>query len=88
MMISKQSQAVFILQAADLQANSWAIQKQPGIIAMAEKKGHECFDDQLYIAADPVELAFLSDAEDRKMAAWQHFIVTGIREGRPYKFTC
>ena len=77
-----------MLQAGDLQANFWAENVLPEVLTMAHEKGHQCFDDNLYLSSDPTELAFILDASDRKYAAWHHFVTGGLAEGRQYRFTC
>ena len=75
-------------QAADLQANAWMTHERPRIYAEAEKRGSKCFDHEFYVNATPGELGILLQDPDPEAAVWRHFLDSGIREGRPFRYTC
>lgn len=54
----------------------------------AERRGVGCFDWDFYVAASSNDLAFFRDQPDPAGTAWGHFLDHGLREGRPYRFTC
>lgn len=87
-LLASASMHVPFLQAADLQANDWTTNERPRLLQEADRHGVDCFDWKFYHSANPSELAFLMDEPDPKSAAWHHFLGAGIREGRPFRYSC
>jgi hypothetical protein len=51
-------------------------------------RGQGCFDANFYIAASHNDLAWMAKQPQPSHVAFAHFLNSGIREGRPYRFTC
>lgn len=67
--------------------NGWT-ELVPARIADAQRRGAACFDRAFYVNANHFDLGFIEAQPDPQAAAWQHFLNSGIHDGRPHRFTC
>lgn len=70
-----------------LKRNEWTA-LLPSKVEEASHHGAACFDHVFYTSANHNDLGFINQQKDPQAAAWQHFIQSGIQEGRPHRFTC
>lgn len=54
----------------------------------AKSHGVACFDHVFYVKANHYDLQFIEKNANPQATAWQHYIDSGIQEGRPHRFTC